>query len=846
MKKITFLFSLFLMSFIGATTANAEIGDAIAKTGWSVSASSWITEDATSGPVGTVIDNNIATYWHSNWGSGYSETNGGGRGGGTTTALNDVPEYLIIDLGAVNNIGGIGYVPRNKNGALEGNGALADYKVYISETAFTVPVLATNDNKKKVLDLTNPAIEGTLTYTNANEQYLKTTTSVSGRYIMLVWLSGTGPAGSGNYHATCAELNVYTWSETAPVPVEFTYNLQWNGVTKATETHTVNTGSPYPAPPAYFNAIAATPEGTVVEGVTEINIAYTADPNATFKCSDSYENITWHYLTLHNSAKNTLRDNGTESYIALNNSTTDPGINDTELWGFVGNPFDGYKIYNKNTGSAKILSSADPSSADGTTYPILVDATAIPDGYNESWDATNAAWTDAYGSHDPDKGFFLGRHGNPSHRMNKRDSKLAYWTGSADGGSTFFATEVSPEYLIGLNLTPMFSIPTQFANVVGAPMLTSQMKSDYETLVTTPTIDGYKALYAEVKDIAKVTLDPTKFYRIQNYCRKSDTGNTVVAFNGGFLSPVDAVTHAPLTVNFSALTPNKKSAYAIWKFETTGTEGTYKLLNLNSGKYFGTGVTSTELAEAMDITISHHPNAQSVIRAGGTQLHASGAYDNNKASIMLYNADAGLDNASSWYILPVETIDFEITAAGYATVNYPFAVELPEAITAYQVSEEKGSYLVLSEVAGKVIPANTPVILSGTAATYSLPVLAENTDAAISTGLTGTKFAEAIAADVNAYILGKKNDVVGFYKLAANTEDDTTLRNISANKAYYVNSAAAAPAFIFQFQGEATGIESVVTPDNGIEELYDLNGRRVAYPVKGIYVTKSGKKVFIK
>lgn len=43
--------------------------------------------------------------------------------------------------------------------------------------------------------------------------------------------------------------------------------------------------------------------------------------------------------------------------------------------------------------------------------------------------------------------------------------------------------------------------------------------------------------------------------------------------------------------------------------------------------------------------------------------------------------------------------------------------------------------------------------------------------------------------------------------------------------------------------GPTTGIEDTVTEGVTAEEYYDLQGRRVLNPVKGIYVTKSGKKV---
>lgn len=42
---------------------------------------------------------------------------------------------------------------------------------------------------------------------------------------------------------------------------------------------------------------------------------------------------------------------------------------------------------------------------------------------------------------------------------------------------------------------------------------------------------------------------------------------------------------------------------------------------------------------------------------------------------------------------------------------------------------------------------------------------------------------------------------------------------------------------------EATGVTEVEVAEGGEAEWYDLNGRRVAAPCKGIYILKQGTKV---
>ena len=96
----------------------------------------------------------------------------------------------------------------------------------------------------------------------------------------------------------------------------------------------------------------------------------------------------------------------------------------------------------------------------------------------------------------------------------------------------------------------------------------------------------------------------------------------------------------------------------------------------------------------------------------------------------------------------------------------------------------------------------------------------------------------------NAYVLNyRKSGGVAFYKLSDNG-------TIAANKAYLkANSDASAHEFFtFDFDATATGVDSINTQDseeNADVKIYDLQGRRVANPGKGIYIV-NGKKVLMK
>ena len=85
---------------------------------------------------------------------------------------------------------------------------------------------------------------------------------------------------------------------------------------------------------------------------------------------------------------------------------------------------------------------------------------------------------------------------------------------------------------------------------------------------------------------------------------------------------------------------------------------------------------------------------------------------------------------------------------------------------------------------------------------------------------------------------------IGFYKVKNN------VTNIPGNKAFLVltSTEAQAKSFVLEFEdGGTTGIETIENSKNSTDDgvYYDLQGRRVENPTRGIYIV-NGKKVVIK
>jgi hypothetical protein len=70
--------------------------------------------------------------------------------------------------------------------------------------------------------------------------------------------------------------------------------------------------------------------------------------------------------------------------------------------------------------------------------------------------------------------------------------------------------------------------------------------------------------------------------------------------------------------------------------------------------------------------------------------------------------------------------------------------------------------------------------------------------------------------------------------------------NVAEGKAYLSINYTAASRLNIVFEDEATGIEAMHNAQCTMHnEMYDLQGRRVAQPSKGLYIV-NGKKVVIK
>ena len=205
--------------------------------------------------------------------------------------------------------------------------------------------------------------------------------------------------------------------------------------------------------------------------------------------------------------------------------------------------------------------------------------------------------------------------------------------------------------------------------------------------------------------------------------------------------------------------------------------------------------------------------------------------------------------ASQWTIEPIEYFSVTIGAGGWSSFNYAFPIAFAE-------NEVSNVYISTSENTGVVtlvpltaneglisVPSNTPIFVEGVAGNVCTVELLTTEPAAVGPNtLRGTTLPQTATLNgtQTAYVIATVDEKTALYKLGADVK-------IPCNKAYYVSSQAQTAKLELNF-GEVTEISNAVTAQPALKDeiLYDLRGHRVVYPTRGIYVTGSGRKIFVK
>ncbi len=206
--------------------------------------------------------------------------------------------------------------------------------------------------------------------------------------------------------------------------------------------------------------------------------------------------------------------------------------------------------------------------------------------------------------------------------------------------------------------------------------------------------------------------------------------------------------------------------------------------------------------------------------------------------------DVRLFEMALFYDESVGLQNVPVGATGWSTYSTDKALDFTGLeIEAYQVTGYEGTAITKEQITGTVA-ANTGLLVKGTAnKTYVVPVVASGTNYSATNKMVASVSGGTVSAGVDPvvnYVLMKVGDDAVFQWIG------TPSATLGANKAYLSISGGPKPAGArgLSIDDEVTAIKNIKvgTEDN---VYYDLNGRRVLYPTKGLYIV-NGKKIVVK
>ena len=436
-----------------------------------------------------------------------------------------------------------------------------------------------------------------------------------------------------------------------------------------------------------------------------------------------------------------------------------------------------------------------------------------------------------------------------------------FWTNDA-GASQWQIEEVTDDsintattnYLTSLTTEANNSENTAYATVAhGEGSAYAQAVANVRNLQNA-TYATLQPLYTAYLNSRKPALNENKYYQIIN----ANAAENVIT--QGYIStePIACDANGDLQASANRQVRRTNGASIIptlWQFKKDAESGDYKIYNANNGKTLGDWKSNGAAIEMpldaqwgglYDITMGIKGFSKMQLKVKGHQINA---YGGNTADYIA-NYDNNTDNGSYWYIKEVTEIPVTIsTTAHWGSAKYPFAVNLPEGLKAYAASGVTAEGVTLTEITG-TIPANTPVLLEDTKhgdGSFNLTIDATNTAT-----YEGTNLFDGATARREGFTEGQ------YYALALGENNAAVLKQNAAavtampcNKAYLLSSKvteATTPSatLALHIGGNVTGIDSLIGTASKNVTYYDLNGRKVENPSNGIFVTSTGKKVFIK
>lgn len=512
----------------------------------------------------------------------------------------------------------------------------------------------------------------------------------------------------------------------------------------------------------------------------------------------------------------------------------------------------GVKLYNLGTG--KYLRNGDVSTVDndGTVFYV-----------NEPGQASNVQLTLRI-----DNGAYFGNHSSIYQDANggaNRNAAMSTWNSSdnakTDGGSNFTIYDVDAEADFMTSAKAALET-TLTINTADSKFVSNGVTTAYDAVkakvASATTLEQLQALFNEAVSATPattITPDETAYYRL----KIADTYITTEGINVGKDGKLETAYKANNNINRVVSRSDANSALVpqIWQFVKVGNG--YALCNVNNHcrcAFFANGnldmpidenyTTATATIKPVLSTATNDNSLVSLTLTGaGKVFGLRGVKDNQNVNRFIgTNIYSANEPANIWQIEKVTTVPVSITDAKYATVAFPFATKVTtNNVKAYYATDAANGMITLVEYPEGIIPANQGALLynEAGATTANLEIVTTEKTVEGNKLMPATAKRSGFAAN-ETYVLAKNSaNEAAFLK--------NGLTVVPANKAYVAteNIPAGSSSNVLNFNfGQVTGINGVVAADKAGVQYFDLQGRRVLYPAHGIFVTNTGKKVFVK
>ena len=303
---------------------------------------------------------------------------------------------------------------------------------------------------------------------------------------------------------------------------------------------------------------------------------------------------------------------------------------------------------------------------------------------------------------------------------------------------------------------------------------------------------------------------------------------------------------------------------ALWSIYPRFKEGnfTFVIKNIANGKYvYSAEADNTNKHNKQGtVVLTGTPSEFEYVQTGGKEGFRFAGMQKLYLSIYSVNDNdvylgvySSVHNGTKIYDSQVTSYGVAIGDTGYATFYAQVPVAVPDGVTAYYLAESDvhEDWVELTEIKEKEIPAGVGVVLNAQQGVYQFEILDKAT-VEINSLFKGTVVAENVTEE--AFVLSANDGKAELCKAEMNQtvgdekEQQKAFLN-NGHKAYLPigslkQGAAYSKSLGLHFPG-TTGVDNVITENGQIETIYDLQGRKVGNPSKGLYII-NGKKVLVK